>query len=158
MKHEAKMRGRLANVFVLIVRLVFGCLFLASSMPKLRQPYDFLGSVYGFELVGPRVGIFVAIMLPWLELLAGICLIGGIFIGGALLAGAAMSAMFTFVLASAVQRGLEISCGCFSPSDASIVGYSDVIRATAMFVAAAAAYICFTISRDGSAVRLAEPG
>ncbi|MHC4739886.1 MAG: MauE/DoxX family redox-associated membrane protein [Planctomycetota bacterium] len=64
----------------------------------MRQPYDFLSSVYSYELVGPRLGMFVVMILPGLELLVGICLVGGIFIGGALLTSAAMAAMFTFVL------------------------------------------------------------
>jgi putative oxidoreductase len=142
MNSNAKIRRRLLDGFILAVRLALGCLFLASSLPKLRQPYDFLGSVYSYELIGPKLGVFVAIILPWLELFVGVSLIGGIFVGGALLVSIAMSAMFTFVLASALWRGLDISCGCFSPSGVSIIGYSTLIRAAAMLAAASAVYVC----------------
>lgn len=99
--------------FLFLVRLALGCVFIYSSLPKIRQPYDFLSNVYGYEIVGPKLGLLVAMILPWFELLVGISLLGGIFISGALLAAAAMAAMFTYVISSALYRQLDISCGCF---------------------------------------------
>ena len=139
-------RGQFFYGFNLVVRLALGCLFLWSSLPKIRQPYDFLSSVYNYELVGPKFGVLVAMVLPWLELLVGICLVGGIFISGALLASIGMAAMFTFVLAWSLYQGLEISCGCFSTSDAGIISYSTLIRACVILLFSIAAYISiFTI-------------
>ena len=71
--------------FSFLVRLGIGCMFIYSSLPKIRQPYDFLANVYNFEMVGPRLGMLTAMTLPWAELLVGICLVGGIFVSGALL-------------------------------------------------------------------------
>ncbi len=48
--------------------------------------------LYGYELVGPKTGVFTAMTLPWLELLVGLSLVGGIFIMGALLCSVAMAA------------------------------------------------------------------
>lgn len=137
---------RLLYAFSLIVRLALGCMFLYSSLPKIRQPYDFLSDVYSYELVGPQLGMLTAMALPWLELLAGICLVGGIFVGGALLASIAMAAMFTFVIASALYRGLEISCGCFG-AGAEIISYYTVIRACVILIFSIAAYIGVVILR-----------
>lgn len=116
-------------------------MFLWSALPKIRQPYDFLSSVYSFELVGPKLGLLVAMTLPWVELLVGICLIGGIFVGGALLVSAGMGAMFAFVLASALYRGLDISCGCFSTSTGDKISYITLIRAVVILLASLGAYI-----------------
>ncbi|HUT30892.1 MAG TPA: MauE/DoxX family redox-associated membrane protein [Sedimentisphaerales bacterium] len=135
------MATKLLNGFSVVVRLALGCLFLWSSLPKIRQPYDFLSAVYEYELVGPKLGMLVAMTLPWLELLVGICLVGGIFVSGALLASAAMAAMFTFVIASALYRGLDISCGCFGASSADTVNYSTLIRACLIMLFSVAAYI-----------------
>ncbi len=79
--------------------------------------------------------------LPWAELLVGICLVGGIFVSGALLVSIAMAAMFIFVIASALYRGLTISCGCFSASGAEAIGYSTLIRACVILLFSIAAYI-----------------
>jgi uncharacterized membrane protein YphA (DoxX/SURF4 family) len=132
---------KLRSGFTAVVRLGLGCLFLYSSLPKIRQPYDFLSSVYNYELVGPKIGVLVAMVLPCLELLVGICLVAGIFIGGALLVSVAMGAMFTFVIASALYRGLNISCGCFSTSSAEQIGYTTLVRACVILLFSMFAYI-----------------
>lgn len=152
MKFDKSKRQRLFYGFSFVVRLSLGCLFLWSSLPKIRQPYDFLSNVYDYELVGPKLGMLVAIVLPWIELLAGICLIGGIFVGGALLTSAAMAAMFTFVLASSLHRGLKISCGCFGAS-AEIISYSTLIRALLILLFSIAAYIGAIILQPSTGAR-----
>ena len=141
MKFDKPTKHQLFSGFSLVVRLGLGCLFLWSSLPKIRQPYDFLSSVYNYEIVGPRLGVLVAMTLPWAELLVGVCLVGGIFVSGALLVSIAMAAMFIFVIASALYRGLAISCGCFSASGAGAIGYSTLIRACAILLFSIAAYI-----------------
>ena len=50
--------------FVLVVRLGLGAMFIASSLPKIRLPYEFLSSVYNYEIVGPKMGVLVAMVLP----------------------------------------------------------------------------------------------
>lgn len=134
-------RQRFMPGFALVVRLGLGCMFLYSSLPKIRQPYDFLSSVYNYELVGPKLGMLTAMVLPWVELLVGICLIGGIFVSGALLVSIGMCAMFSFVIASALYRGLNISCGCFSASSAEQIGYTTLIRALVIMLISAVAYL-----------------
>jgi len=134
-------RKRFMPGFALVVRLGLGCMFLYSSLPKIRQPYDFLSNVYNFELVGPKLGLLTAMTLPWVELLVGICLIGGIFISGALLVSIGMGAMFSFVIGSALYRGLNISCGCFSASSVEQIGYTTLIRACVIMLLSTAAYI-----------------
>jgi putative oxidoreductase len=124
---------------VLAVRLVLGCMFIMSSVPKIQRPYDFLSSIYGYEIVGPKMGVLVAVALPWVELFAGICLLGGVLLGAALLASIAMGALFTFVLASALWRHLDISCGCFSAA-AGKISYLTLIRAVAITLFSAVAY------------------
>ncbi len=126
--------------FVLVVRLVLGAMFIASSLPKIRLPYAFLSDIYGYELVGPKIGVLVAMTLPWLELFVGVCLVGGVFVGGALLVSVAMGAMFTFVLASALVRKLDISCGCLSSNAAGKISYLTLIRAIVIMLFSAGAY------------------
>ncbi len=128
------------SAFVLAVRMASGFMFIVSSVPKIRQPYVFLGSVYGYEMVGPKMGVLVAMVLPWVELFAGVCLVGGVFVGGALLASLGMGALFTFVLGSALWRQLDISCGCFSSSAAGKISYMTLIRAVVITVLSAASY------------------
>ncbi len=153
---------RLANILreyparglVLLVRVSMGCLFLYSALPKIRRPYDFLSDVYNYEIVGPKLGLLVAMTLPWLELLAGICLLGGIFVGGALLLSAGMAAMFTFVIGWALYQGLSISCGCFG-SGAGTITYLTLIRAIGILLASLLAYVAVILC---SRTTPADPG
>ncbi len=138
MRFRLPSREAASSGFVLVVRLGLGAMFIASSLPKIHQPYDFLSSVYGYELVGPKLGILVAMILPWLELFAGVCLVGGVFVGGALLASIAMGVMFTFVVGSSLYRHLDISCGCFSA--AGKISYVTLVRAIVITVLSGAAY------------------
>jgi putative oxidoreductase len=141
MKLHIPKKERLFSAFVLIVRLGLGCIFIWSSVPKIRQPYDFLSSVYNYELAGPKLGMLVAITLPWVELLVGVCLVGGIFIGGALLVSVVMATMFTFALAFALYHGLQISCGCFGSSSTENISYATLVRACVILLLALLSYV-----------------
>jgi hypothetical protein len=55
---------RIVRALSVVIRFGLGFMLLWSSLPKIRQPYDFLGSVYGYELVGAKLGIFVAMTIP----------------------------------------------------------------------------------------------
>lgn len=97
--------------------------------------------MYNYELVGPKLGLLVAMVLPWAELFVGICLVGGIFVSGALLVSIAMGAIFSFAAASALHRGLNISCGCFSASSTEQISYVTLVRACMIVLLSIAAYI-----------------
>jgi hypothetical protein len=96
--------------------------------------------VYGYEIVGPKLGMLVAMTLPWAELLVGVCLLGSIFVGGALLVTIGMGAMFTFVLSWAIYHGLDISCGCFGAGSHQI-GYNTLVRAILITIFSMLAYL-----------------
>jgi hypothetical protein len=85
--------------------------------------------------------MFVGMLLPWLELLVGACLLGGIFVSGALLASMGMGVLFTFVLASALWRHLDISCGCFGSAGIDKISYLTLIRAGVITLFSTVAYI-----------------
>ena len=57
-------KQQILSGFGFIIRLVLGVMFLMSALPKIRQPYDFLGDVYGYEIVGPKLGMLIAMKLP----------------------------------------------------------------------------------------------
>jgi hypothetical protein len=100
-------------------------------------------------------------VLPWVELFAGVCLVGGVFVGGALLASIGMGVLFTFVLSYALWHHLDISCGCFSTSAAGKISYLTLIRAIVITLCSALAYAGAILlqPKDSQAVETgAEPG
>ncbi len=142
---ESKQKA-LPGYFLLAARLALGGILLWSCLPKLYQPYDFLSNVYQYELVGPKLGMLVAMALPWMELILGICLLGGIFSGGALLATVALMAVFVFCQGSALYHGLAIACGCFETSNAGFISYATLLRTLLFLALALAGYVCFVFA------------
>ncbi|MFH0910323.1 MAG: hypothetical protein V1918_02255 [Planctomycetota bacterium] len=84
---DKALRGKtILSGFAALGRIGVGFCFLMGSLTALQQPYESLGSIYSLCLFGPRVGMFVAMVLPWFSLLISLCLLGDIFSEGALLA------------------------------------------------------------------------
>jgi hypothetical protein len=124
----------------LIIRVALGCLFVWSSLPKVFLPHHFLGDVYAYRLAGPVLGMIVAMVLPWCELLTGICLLGGLFLGGALVACMGMALTFLVAVSWALHQGLNISCGCFGASASVPIGFGTLVRIIAILVGSGFAY------------------
>ncbi|HUX28259.1 MAG TPA: MauE/DoxX family redox-associated membrane protein [Terracidiphilus sp.] len=113
----------ITDVFAMAV----GFIFLAASWHKLVFPYEFLSGVYAYEIVGPGLGAYVVVFLPWIELIVGLSLLVGLFPQGALAIASGCCFAFVFVQASALSRGLSISCGCFGGTP-SPVTYATLLR------------------------------
>ena len=60
----------------------------------------------------------MAIALPWLEALCGLCLVIGYLSRGAILLVDMMMLVFIFALTMNIFRGIDVACGCFSLSTA----------------------------------------
>ena len=115
-------------------------MFVYSALPKIRQPYDFLASVYSYQLVGPTPGLIIATVLPWLELGIGICLIGGMLLTGSLFISVCLASIFVSAIGSALYRGLDISCGCFATSAPDMISFLTLTRAICIMVLSIFAY------------------
>lgn len=107
------LRPRVVAVSAFFGRLALGAVLLWSGMAKIRHPYQFLDSVYGYEVLGPRGTLVAACTLPWVELCIGACLLINAFPPGALLGAAMLFGAFVAAQTSVLLRGLHISCGCF---------------------------------------------
>ena len=109
---------KFSHLFVLIARLVLTGTFVLAAMPKIKDPVAFAASVNAFRVVGPELSNWVALILPWLELVIGIgILLPQIRLSSSILIATLLLA-FIGLHASAWIRGLEISCGCFGTESA----------------------------------------
>jgi len=104
----------LRNKAVLLVfRLVLGGLFIYAGAVKIAAPLDFAQDIRNYRLVGQALSFLAAIVLPWLEILAGACLVLGIWKRGAALAISGLLVFFIVLTAVTMLRGLDVDCGCF---------------------------------------------
>ena len=95
------------------LRILVGGIFLYAGFLKVLDPGKFLIAVRSYELLHDPWTAWMALALPWLEIVAGICVIVGRFYRGALLVLGTAGIAFLIALSSAWARGLEIECGCF---------------------------------------------
>ncbi|MDD9888664.1 MAG: DoxX family membrane protein [Candidatus Marinimicrobia bacterium] len=99
---------------VLIARLILGGVFIYASLDKIAQPAEFAKAIGNYHVVPFGLENLMALALPWLELIAGICLIAGIMVDGATIMVILMNIVFIFAISQALARGISIECGCFS--------------------------------------------
>ena len=108
------MRKLIDHDFVsLISRLLVGGMFIYASFYKIIEPGAFAKSIWYYHLVPGYVINLMAIVLPWVELLAGLALIAGVYYRGAVLWANLMLVIFIVALATTIARGINIDCGCF---------------------------------------------
>ncbi len=109
----SKRDSPLKNKLQLIFRIGLGILFIAASYYKIVSPGAFAHQIYNYKILPPWTINPLAILLPWVQLLCGVALLTNTFTKGASVLIVMMLAVFQIALASALLRGLNISCGCF---------------------------------------------
>jgi putative oxidoreductase len=99
-----------------LFRLFLGCLFLYAGLIKIVDPVGFAHALYNYHILPPWMINPLAILLPWIEVMAGASLLAGIMLLGGALVVSGLLAIFAVVLGISLMRGLDIACGCFSTS------------------------------------------
>lgn len=103
---------------IFISRLILGMLFIYASFDKALNPFEFAKIIHNYRLMPPWIINIAAIILPWIELLAGILLIVGYKVRGANLIIGGLLVIYIIMLSITASRGINIACGCFSTSAA----------------------------------------
>ena len=97
--------------------IVIGGLFVYASLDKIAKPADFARIVYHYRILGPLPSNWLAVTLPWVELLAGVLMISGVWRREASLVIAVLLVVFMTAVGWALHMGIDIeNCGCFSVS------------------------------------------
>lgn len=96
-------------------------------MEKIFEPAKFANEIGNYKLLPEVILNFVALILPWIEVISGLLLIAGVRIKANSTIIASMLIIFIFGVASAMARGLSIKCGC-SSSNAQVVGFPKILE------------------------------
>jgi uncharacterized membrane protein YphA (DoxX/SURF4 family) len=122
---------------VLGIRLVLGVVFVYAAIDKIAHPGGFAQAIYNYRMMPHWTINFMALVMPWLELLCGVLIVIGVFMRGSAFMIGFMLLVFIIALSSALARGLDISCGCFSVEGGHGVALDLLVRDILMFVGAA---------------------
>ncbi|MEC7287679.1 MAG: MauE/DoxX family redox-associated membrane protein [Verrucomicrobiota bacterium] len=107
-------RAPTAAYLILIGRLIVSATFILAALPKIQDPAAFATSVEGYRVVTGNLTVWIALALPWLELVAGFGLLTPQIRRGSALVITLLLIAFIVLHVSAWARGLDINCGCFS--------------------------------------------
>ncbi|MCX6356452.1 MAG: DoxX family membrane protein [Candidatus Aureabacteria bacterium] len=127
---------------VLILRLFLGGLFIYASVHKLQDPVAFSKIIYNYKILPGFLINMSAIVLPGVELVAGIMLIIGFMSRGAALIITASLLVFICAISYNLARGLEFDCGCFSFSRSTKGAAVDLLIRDLIFLAMALRMLC----------------
>lgn len=98
----------------IVLRLALGVIFVISAWPKISDPPGFAQMVANYGLL-PDVAVNpTALVLPWLELVAGLALLSGFGRRGAALWLAFLLLIFIGAISINLARDVAVDCGCFS--------------------------------------------
>ena len=100
------------------VQIALGLFFVAAALPKLVDPPSFAHMIYNYRLVPGAFVNLMALVMPWLELLAGLALILGIWTRTSAGLVGALLLVFVAAISLNLARGNAIDCGCFDVAEA----------------------------------------
>jgi uncharacterized membrane protein YphA (DoxX/SURF4 family) len=100
------------------VQIFLGLIFVVAALPKIVDPPSFAHMVYNYRILPGGLINISAIVMPWVELFAGLALILGVWTRPARWIVAAMLVTFIIAIAINLGRNNAIDCGCFDVSAA----------------------------------------
>lgn len=112
------MKRLLAHPWLTIrVQIALGAIFIIAALPKVADPPSFAHMIYNYRLVPAPLINISALVMPWVELLAGAALILGVWKAAARTVVAIMLAVFIVAISINLFRDNAIDCGCFNVAD-----------------------------------------
>jgi uncharacterized membrane protein YphA (DoxX/SURF4 family) len=104
-----------------LLGVTVGVVFVYASHDKIWLPEEFARIVYHYQIIGPSDALppllpnLLAVSLPWVELLAGLALVVGLWRRESALLVAVLLFVFIVAVSSTLVRGIDIeNCGCFA--------------------------------------------
>ncbi len=133
----------LSNKYLILgLRIVLGAVFIYASIDKIQNPQAFAEAIYNYRMMPHETINLMAIVMPWLELISGIFIVVGFLTRGSVLMIGFLLIVFIIAISSALARGLDISCGCFTlEGEADPVAVETLVRD--LFLLAACGIVYF---------------
>ena len=100
------------------VQIALGLIFVVAAWPKIIDPPSFAHMIYNYRILPGSLINISSLVMPWVELLAGLALILGIWTRPARWIVGLLLAVFMIAIAFNLARGNAIDCGCFEVSAA----------------------------------------
>ena len=104
------------------LRLIIAGVLLYAGVKKIWMPLEFARLIKEYHLLPDQILNLVAVVLPWAEVICGVCFISGLWLMGAAVLLSGMNTIFAFAIAYRAwlimsETGvnfldLRFDCGC----------------------------------------------
>lgn len=108
--------------FQIVIRFFLGFVFIYAAIAKISEPDQFAVAISNYQLFPDFSINFLAVFVPWLEIVCGFGLLFGVYIKENSIIYLSLMTLFTLAILISLLRGLDIDCGCFGSEDTSKVG------------------------------------
>jgi len=126
-------KKKIVDYAISLTRLYIALVFILSGLDKINDLSSFAQSIENYRILSISLINILAIIIPWLEVIAGALLLLGIFIKENSLIIFTLLIIFTVAIFTAVLRNLDIDCGCQGTFDGQKVGILKIIENIALF-------------------------
>jgi putative oxidoreductase len=107
----------LATVCTSTARIALAGVFLYAGTLKALDPQEFLLDVRSFQMLPDPWAAWLALGLPWVEIICALALLLGGWTRGACLVFTGMLIVFAAAFIQAWVRGIDVTCGCFGKTE-----------------------------------------
>ncbi|MBN1272775.1 MAG: DoxX family membrane protein [Candidatus Aminicenantes bacterium] len=101
------------KVVILGFRFILGGVFIWAGILKIIDPLGFARDIDNYRFFPHALSFFLALLLPWLEVICGACVVIGIYRrAGAFLLSFLILGFLGLIFLTMI-RGINVDCGCF---------------------------------------------
>jgi len=103
-------------------RLIVAAVLLYAAVQKIWMPLEFARLLREYHLLPDQILNLVAVILPWVEIICGLCFLSGLWLVGAAVLLSAMNTVFAFAISYRAWLimsttgvdffDLSFDCGC----------------------------------------------
>jgi len=123
------MNNFLSNKYLLFLcRVIVGFVFIYAGILKISDPAGFSDAINNYDLLPLSFVNFIAITLPWIEVVSGLFLLFGVSVKENSFIISVMLVVFILAIVISLGRGLNIDCGCFGTSSGTKVGMIKLVE------------------------------
>lgn len=124
---------RLRTALLVLFRFVLGGVFVYAGINKILDPGGFAQSIYNYQIMPEFLIHPAALVMPWVEVIAGTALLFRWWTGGASFILSLLMLTFLVALSITLVRGIDISCGCFSSAGEGKISWFYLVRDFTLF-------------------------
>lgn len=151
------MEMRKDEMIALALRVAMGAYFTYTGGEKIfASGLDrFAVDISNYKLVSESMAVAAAYLVPWAEIVAGICFMLGVLKKGSWLAMLGLVTVFAVAVGSAWMRGMDIRCGCTGGAE-KITYWKKALEFSAYYVALG--FIAWSAWRSSNSEKTAASG